>query len=1353
MYNFAVALIEATRCATEQFQLLEFLLKSGAMVDYKTKKHGRTAIDWAKLLNRPMSIRILELASIVQRQSAFLFNAIATGDLDVVKGIVSAGDFFDPLCDSKYYKAMIDQALLQDEAMASLTLTRKRHAGLTAKVEAAMAKHLECAQLLTNAENDLESAFRTEELVGRAISFEFTLFERIALSLVKVDLEEVLPISNPDLPLRIAVFGYGVVFDILDLKSVFIDAKQSPEFYNEFNPSKLPDWYSSVAKLLSTTSAACLRQLQTFTVTRLKIDKAVPIIGWAKHLFVELTEAIESTKLSGSADRHQSTIHTTRSSVSRDARRTASTLQLNSALAALTAGEPLEWKDFNQSPENHNEMATAMEVVHSPVDKSALDSSAMQMVAASNSSGALLQRAQQEQDEEDEILDEEWDSDAEDAWTGYWEKGEWVPIFKKRLNWWDRSTESQMKHKEKLAELSRDDHVRRNKRKSEMAAKFVRLTDEIIKNEVKANESALELSSSSKINANQLAADTLETATGRSSKKSPMKMFTGNNPKFQSNSNSAIKSKNITIEQQQSTQLTTVGHSDASVVNENSKVEGRVDGETSNTNVLRRGYVSPLEGLSRDEIDCFPFVNAMLALLKTIVKYSLESNRLEVAKRDRAHFSMLREDLFIENRDLVAFHEKEFNHRAAVEQQMISEMKKVRYHKRMVHLNREKVRVARLLNLISVNGHTPISWAASLGNYEVVEELLSHGSNCGLVSSLMHLAATYLQKSWIIFKMGMSTRSNKRRKAVLENAEDGSIIEVNDTLSLVRDLVSKKEERLKVLNEYHYQRNRMRFPVPEAIYAGKWEIVQRIFDRRLHHVNFFSTWAFPRCAFPFIALQQGREYEHTKLTIYDVLAHGINDLASGAYVALQGWVPPGDVREPYGETVEYVNSMMSKVQEMIDDVVAGRYRIRLLNQEKINQREGAIEMLAAIQDGNYKKCMELAVKRGISIDMETEEGYTVLTGAAEENVDASNHVFMTNDDGRKCLMVEYLLDRRYYRPGIDLETKSGHTALIRAASLSRAPVVEALLDRGAKIDYVNKFGKTALHYAVLTGNVTCVRMLIERFANQSIRDHDGLTPYELAERENFVNIMSMLSQFGGGYLGPVQMSRGRVTDLISCPLGCGEQMIPRAVSSHLTTCGNRMLPCPKDCGELRVMFKEIQSHLTYDCIRRIVYCEACDEGTEQRQMAEHLEKHCAHRIVTCPLQCGKQKKFLEIPRHTANCTHRPTSCIQQCGQVMPAITHDDHIKNHCENRRVPCPLKCRGLIVFKLLEQHLNENCLMREHGCRFCSLIMPTVDIVAHEQICPERLVPCVLKCDELVASSSMDEHVQFSCKHRYSE
>ena len=42
------ALIETVKAQVENIELLEELIKAGAIVSYKTLKHGKSALDWAR---------------------------------------------------------------------------------------------------------------------------------------------------------------------------------------------------------------------------------------------------------------------------------------------------------------------------------------------------------------------------------------------------------------------------------------------------------------------------------------------------------------------------------------------------------------------------------------------------------------------------------------------------------------------------------------------------------------------------------------------------------------------------------------------------------------------------------------------------------------------------------------------------------------------------------------------------------------------------------------------------------------------------------------------------------------------------------------------------------------------------------------------------------------------------------------------------------------------------------------------------------------------------------------------------------------------------------------------------------
>jgi len=53
----------------------------------------------------------------------------------------------------------------------------------------------------------------------------------------------------------------------------------------------------------------------------------------------------------------------------------------------------------------------------------------------------------------------------------------------------------------------------------------------------------------------------------------------------------------------------------------------------------------------------------------------------------------------------------------------------------------------------------------------------------------------------------------------------------------------------------------------------------------------------------------------------------------------------------------------------------------------------------------------------------------------------------------KVLVLAVMFDRRHTRPNPNRETSAGHTPLTRAAEYGRMYAIQALLDRGADINY------------------------------------------------------------------------------------------------------------------------------------------------------------------------------------------------------------------------------------------------------------------------------------------------------------
>lgn len=75
---------------------------------------------------------------------------------------------------------------------------------------------------------------------------------------------------------------------------------------------------------------------------------------------------------------------------------------------------------------------------------------------------------------------------------------------------------------------------------------------------------------------------------------------------------------------------------------------------------------------------------------------------------------------------------------------------------------------------------------------------------------------------------------------------------------------------------------------------------------------------------------------------------------------------------------------------------------------------------------------------------------------------------------------------------MNIEDREGYTILTRYIIKKKIGMVKRILIRGADINYRNKFGKTALHYAVEEGlDEIYIKFLLGRGANPHLEDSMG----------------------------------------------------------------------------------------------------------------------------------------------------------------------------------------------------------------------------------------------------------------------
>ena len=109
-----------------------------------------------------------------------------------------------------------------------------------------------------------------------------------------------------------------------------------------------------------------------------------------------------------------------------------------------------------------------------------------------------------------------------------------------------------------------------------------------------------------------------------------------------------------------------------------------------------------------------------------------------------------------------------------------------------------------------------------------------------------------------------------------------------------------------------------------------------------------------------------------------------------------------------------------------------------------------------------------------------------------------------------------------------------------------------------------------------------------------------------------------------------------------------------------------------------------------------------------------------------------------------------------CEWVGTVGTLKEHVAT-CGFTLVPCPKQCKDdsdavkHFTRKDLEKHLQNDCVKRDHKCKYCGE-KGTYAIITevHDKICDMKIVPCpIVGCGKTMERQEIEEHVFTECPH----
>ena len=194
------------------------------------------------------------------------------------------------------------------------------------------------------------------------------------------------------------------------------------------------------------------------------------------------------------------------------------------------------------------------------------------------------------------------------------------------------------------------------------------------------------------------------------------------------------------------------------------------------------------------------------------------------------------------------------------------------------------------------------------------------------------------------------------------------------------------------------------------------------------------------------------------------------------------------------------------------------------------------------------------------------EGLSRFPGDDQSALNGKLVNFLRDWEAMPSLLEEhffYLLQRFVeWGAALDAGDYYGYSPLHWAVRSGHVDVVRLLLDRGAALDVKGSRRMTPLHWAVIRGHVDVVRLLLDRGAALDVRDLEGRTPLDRAAMNGHVDVVRLLLDRGatldvrrGGLRRTPPLDLRRMTPF-DWAVRSGHEEIVRLLEDHYNDGGN-----------------------------------------------------------------------------------------------------------------------------------------------------------------------------------------------------